>query len=135
MPNSPADVTAGAPNPASYADNGNGTVTDIVTKLMWQQTVPTTTYTWADAIAYCPTLTLGSFSDWRLPSLIELTSIQDLGRSAPTINTTYFPMPSGSNAFWSATPMSSTNARGVDFLTSSAIYWSVTSLHSVRCVR
>jgi hypothetical protein len=31
MPNSQADVTAGAPNPESYMDNGDGTVTDKVT--------------------------------------------------------------------------------------------------------
>jgi hypothetical protein len=54
MPNSQVDVTAGAPNLESYTDNGDGTVTDNVTGLMWQQAVPATTYTWANAVAYCP---------------------------------------------------------------------------------
>ena len=92
MPNDQADVTAGAPNLESYTDNGDGTVTDNVTGLMWQQTVPTGTYTWAQAVAYCPTLTLADHSDWRLPSRIELVSIVDLGvTSGPMINSTYFP--------------------------------------------
>ena len=68
MPNSQADVTAGAPNLESYTDNGDGTVTDNVTGLMWQQAVPTATYSWAGAVTYCSTLTLAGHSDWRLPS-------------------------------------------------------------------
>ena len=41
MPNDRVDVTAGAPNLESYTDNKDGTVTDNLTGLMWQQTVPT----------------------------------------------------------------------------------------------
>jgi len=91
MPNSQADVTAGAPNLESYTDNGDGTVTDNVTGLMWQQVVPSATYTWANAVAYCPTLALAGHSSWRLPSRIELESIVDFGQSSPSINGTYFP--------------------------------------------
>ena len=72
MPNDAADAAAGAPNGASYTNNQDGTVTDNVTSLMWQQTVPTTTFTWTDAGAHCPTLTLGGHGDWRLPTVIEL---------------------------------------------------------------
>jgi len=79
MPSDQVDVTAGAPNLESYTDNGDGTVTDNVTGLMWQQVVSTTTYNWAQALAYCPKLTLAGHSDWRLPSRIELVSIVDLG--------------------------------------------------------
>ena len=39
MPNGPTDVAAGAPNPEGYTLNGDGTVTDKITGLMWQQTV------------------------------------------------------------------------------------------------
>lgn len=102
MPNGPVDVAAGAPNPEAYTDNGDGTITDNVTKLMWQKVVPTETYTiWAQAAAYCPTLTLGGHSDWRLPSRIELVSIVDVGRSDPSINGTYFPNTPASY-FWSS---------------------------------
>ena len=37
MPNSAADVANGAPNLAHLVDNLDGTVTDLVTGLMWQQ--------------------------------------------------------------------------------------------------
>jgi hypothetical protein len=104
LPNSQVDVAAGAPNLESYADNGDGTVTDNVTGLMWQQAVPATLYAWADAIAYCPTLTLAGHSDWRLPSVIELVSIVDLGQFSPSINGKYFPS-TPANFFWSSSPV------------------------------
>jgi hypothetical protein len=104
MPNSAADVTAGAPNGESYTDNGDGTVTDKVTGLMWQQAVPPASYTWANAVAYCPTLTLAGHSDWRLPSVIELVSIVDLGQFSPSINGKYFPS-TPANFFWSSSPV------------------------------
>ena len=58
MPNGPADVAAGAPNLESYTDNGDGTVTDNVTELMWQQTMPLDGFTWTEAVDHCLALTL-----------------------------------------------------------------------------
>jgi hypothetical protein len=90
---------SGDPEPApSYTDNGNGTVTDIVTGLMWEQKTADggsgdkeRTYTWKDALAYCEDLILGNFSDWRLPNPKELERIVDLEKSNPAADTTYFP--------------------------------------------
>jgi hypothetical protein len=130
------DVAAGAPNLESYTDNGDGTVTDNVTGLMWQQAVPATQYIWADAVAYCPTLTLAGHSDWRLPSVIELMSIVDYGQSNPSINPTYFPStPVGS--FWSSSPFDGepANAWLVGFSDGSTNYIDVSCAYIVRCVR
>lgn len=46
---------------------------------------------------------LCSFSDWRLPTLRELTSVVNFGRNQPAIDTTYFPhtIPW---AYWSVDP-------------------------------
>jgi hypothetical protein len=137
LPNSEVDVAAGAPNLESYTYNGDGTVTDNVTGLMWQQAVPAGTYTWAQAVAYCPTLTLAGHSDWRLPSIIELVSIVDFGQQSPSINPTYFPS-TPSDYFWSASPLagSSSNAWYVLFsygYTDHSHGVSATGL--VRCVR
>ena len=139
IPNSQADVTAGAPNGENYTDNGDDTVTDNVTWLMWQQTMPSATYTWASAVAYCPTLTLAGHSDWRLPSVIELVSIVDLGQSSPRINGTYFPN-TPATWFWSSSPMagSPSNAWVVYFGNGTALsahYADVSSTTPVRCVR
>ena len=138
MPNSPGDVSAGAPNPESYTDNGDGTVTDEVTGLMWQQAVPTATYTWAEAVAYCSTtLTLSGYSDWRLPSLVELVSILDL-QPTNNIDGTYFPL-TPTNNFWSSSLVvgsPSQTAWTVSFLIGWVNSDSVSYVvHNVRCVR
>ena len=136
LPNSQVDVTAGAPNLESYTDNGDGTVTDNITGLMWQQAVPTGTYTWADAVAYCPTLTLAGYNDWRLPSPIELVSIVDFGQSNPSINGTYFPS-TPSDYFWSSSPRagSASEAWYVHFGEGGTGYIFASGKYNVRCAR
>ena len=51
--------------PMSYTDNGDGTVTDNVTGLMWAQDQSETNYPWSEAGTYCANLTLGGYDDWR----------------------------------------------------------------------
>jgi len=52
-------------NPPSYTDNGDGTVTDNVTGLMWQQG-EVGSMNWEDAITCCEALSLAGYTDWRL---------------------------------------------------------------------
>ena len=97
------------PNPSSpYTDNGNGTITDSGTGLVWQKLtvqdelgVPLL-MTWEAALAYCDTLSLGDQSDWRLPTLKELDSITDLAVYSPAVNTRYFPDTHPDN-YWTGT--------------------------------
>ena len=145
MPNSQVDVAAGAPNPQSFTDNGDGTVTDNVTGLMWQQAVgPAATYTWAQAVAYCPTLTLAGHSDWRLPALIELFSIADVGLFRPCLDSIYFSIPQGipNIYFWSSSPYngpdngSPSSALCVDFYNCGPTFSDVSNnTFHARCVR
>jgi hypothetical protein len=137
MPNSPEDVAAGAPNPPSYTDNGDGTVSDNVTGLMWQQSLSATTYAWADAVAYCPTLTLGGHTGWRLPSIIELISINDYGLSAPSLSTTTFPGTPENQYFWSSTPLygDTTHAWYVESAVGNFSFLSQATAGIARCVR
>ena len=138
MPNGPAEVAAGGANPQSYTDDGDGTVTDKITGLMWQQAAPATMYSWADALTYCPTLTLGGHGDWRLPTVIELSSLVDRSTSTgPTINTTAFPN-APTTYFWTSSPSagSPTSAWAVSF-GSGFVSGNAGSSgpFSVRCVR
>ncbi len=110
MPNSSNDSPP-APNLETYTENGDGTVTDNITGLMWQQaSAPEAnggvdgTYSLTDALAYCAGLQLAGRGDWRLPSLIELESIRDFTVSNPAINVTFFP-DTPSKEFWSSTPV------------------------------
>ena len=76
-------------NTPSFTNNGNGTITDNVTGLMWQQ-VDGGEMTFENAITYCNTLTLGGLSGWRLPTPIEAYSILNQQNSNPAINTNFF---------------------------------------------
>ncbi len=101
-------------NPPSYTDNGNGTVTDNITSLMWQQEDDNQTYNWYEAsgtydatynpgtMDVCGSLTLAGYSNWRLPDVIELMGIVDYGEYGPAIDSVAFP---NTNAYeyWSST--------------------------------
>src|SRR5262249_10292290 len=68
-------------------------VTDPITHLMWERTVTSSspTLNWADAHFRCQQLALAGFEDWRLPSRIELISLDDLGHFSPPIDPAAFP--------------------------------------------
>ncbi len=58
----------------SYTDNGDGTITDNVTGLMWQQD-PGDKMTFDQAVAGAETFNLAGYDDWRLPTIKELYSL------------------------------------------------------------
>lgn len=70
----------------SYQDNGNGTVTDLNTGLMWQKTPPTDHYTWDEAARYAENLQLAGYDDWRMPTMKELYSLTAFYGSIRTLN-------------------------------------------------
>ena len=79
----------------SFTDNGNNTVTESLTGLMWQKTEPGS-MTWGGALTYCNSLTLADKSDWRLPNVKELRSLYSSDTSS------YFPN-LHTSAYWSST--------------------------------
>jgi hypothetical protein len=142
MPNN-TTADPGSPNAMSYQDNGDGTVTDEVTALIWQKGESSSTCTWGSvntsgtAQNYCATLSLAGYS-WRLPSIEELVSIVDPGASSPRINLTYFPGTPNS-LFWSSTAYatSSSDAWAVSMYDTSGVdhgAFSVSTAGYVRCV-
>jgi hypothetical protein len=62
-----------------FTDNGDGTICDKLTGLMWEQAPYGTTRTWANALTYSNDLNLGGYSDWRLPNVNELESLINAG--------------------------------------------------------
>ncbi len=71
-------------NPAyginDFVDNGDATITDRATGLMWQQADDGVARDWEDALAYAESETLAGYSDWRLPNVKELQSLVDYSR-------------------------------------------------------
>ncbi len=65
------------PNPR-FTDNGDGTVTDNLTGLMWVQNAQKGGgVTWYNAIIACDGYVLAGYDDWRLPNVRELHSLTD----------------------------------------------------------
>jgi Protein of unknown function (DUF1566)/EF hand len=85
----------------SYRDNGNGTVTDLNTGLMWQAD-PGAKRTFEEAGKGASKCRTGGHEDWRLPSIKELYSLilfsgtdpdpmsRDTGEQAPFIDAKHF---------------------------------------------
>ena len=70
-----------------FVNNGNGTVTDRATGLMWMQADSGTGMNWQDALAWAQTKNAANhlgYSDWRLPNAKELQSLLDYSRSPDT---------------------------------------------------
>jgi len=84
-------------------DNGNGTVTDLSTGLMWQQATAPGSHSWQNALSYCEDLSLGGYTDWRLPTIKELDSIVDLKQQLPAIDIDYFPDTDSNEFYWTST--------------------------------
>ena len=123
-------------NPQSYTTLGGGIVQDNVTGLMWQQATAPGTYTWEEALSYCEGLSLGGFSDWRLPAIKELSFIRNMDTYNPAIDTDYFPN-TVSSYYWSSTSSvgSPDNAWYVYFHGGYMCFNNKSGSHHVRAVR
>lgn len=70
----------------SFVDNGDSTITDNATGLMWMKNDSQTGMTWEEALSYAENLNYAGHPDWRLPDIKELQSILDYTRSTGTTN-------------------------------------------------
>jgi hypothetical protein len=131
-----------------FVDNGDGTVSDSSTGLMWDQcaaglsgadctTGTYAAYTWANAFGLTATQNVANYkgySDWRLPSVVELMTLVK-GTTGPTIDTAAFPS-TPSYIFWtSSTLVAPSFAWNVAFNDGFTGYNPKTNLYYVRLVR
>lgn len=128
-----------------YVDNGDGTVSDQGTKLMWQQYVDGNSYSWSAACTYCKNLSLAGYNDWELPNIYQLGSIWDSTTSSHAqLNTEYFGSQQVNDHYWS----SSTESGNTNYAWQKYLYgdrWNSYNRYifpehksytnSVRCVR
>ena len=115
----------------AYQDNGEGTVTDLNTGLMWQQN-PGGKMSYAEAVANTSSFNLAGYDDWRLPTIKELYSLilfsgidppaeGVVTNAVPFIDTDYFDFEYGDTSagyriidaqYWSSTEYVSTTMNG-----------------------
>lgn len=137
-----------------YEANSNGTAVDLQTGLMWMRCAlgqtwdaqnskcsgSAVTYTWQSALQAAQSLNQGGgyagYTDWRLPNLRELMSIDRYHCTKPTINLDIFPE-TPSQAFWSSSPLelSGSNMWTLNFGSGQAVYDVLTASYAVRLVR
>jgi hypothetical protein len=146
----PNPASSGLPNPASYDTSVAGIVTDKVTGLSWQRVVAgqpasegcTTNVTGLlycplrYAAEYCAASRLGGFSDWRLPTVLELISLVDFTQWYPAIDGLAFP-DTPYEVFWSSTRKATRPDLAWQVAFSYGTTWSafIDQPAHVRCVR
>ncbi len=126
------DAQSFGPTPA-YQDNGDGTITDLATGLMWSQDY-SGKMTWSEAQAAAEALTLAGHTDWRLPTITELYSLIDFSGSEPPVNAAgdpnaYTPF-IDTSVFNFAYGDTSSGERLIDAQTWSSTAYSSTTMHT-----
>jgi len=95
----------------NFVDNGDGTVTDRATGLMWVKADSGKTMNWEQALEHAESLEYAGYDDWRLPNVKELQSIVDYNRApdarsastrGPAINP-IFDLTDKESWFWTGT--------------------------------
>ncbi|MEM7182995.1 MAG: DUF1566 domain-containing protein, partial [Spirochaetota bacterium] len=131
---------------SNFTDNGDGTVKDNSTGLVWQKcsngqgttdcsSGSASNSTWTAAISYCNSLSLASRS-WRLPNLHELWSItNETTSTTPIINTTAFPS-TDLASYWSSNTRQSTGSDGfgINYSNGAFTFFATTNAYKARCV-
>jgi len=107
-----ANIANDWPN-SRYTVHNNGTVTDMVTGLMWQQCSVGQTgadcsggtasvHNWQAALALAGTDSTADYNNWRLPNKNELSSLVAYDRYNPSTNEVVFPNTAAN--YWSSSP-------------------------------
>jgi Protein of unknown function (DUF1566) len=109
------DIQAGLPYPTPrFKDNGDGTVEDKLTDLIWLKNANCSTISpavWATALSNANSLVDGQCDlsdgsmagDWRLPNVKELQSLIDFGNISPALPTGHPFLNVQSADYWSST--------------------------------
>ncbi len=151
---SDGDLAKGISVTTRFTDNGDGTVTDNLTGLVWLQDASCADLaavkdTWANALTASNALADGTCSlndgssagDWRLPNLFELESLRDLSENSPPLTSghpfTAVIKTGGAGSYWTSTTVdrSTTKAWIVGFLDGAALHDLKTAIYYIWPVR
>jgi hypothetical protein len=88
-----------------FEDNGDGTVTDIQTGLMWVKDATSVgDDDWESVVSAAAALSTGDHTDWRLPNVRELESLLDMSQDSPCLPSAHaFTNVGTGNIYWTST--------------------------------
>lgn len=127
---------AAYPDADFVRDSATQIVTDNRTGLMWQDDTVSSMMDWFEALIYCYDKRQGGYTDWRLPNIRELLSINDRSRYNTAINPAF--VNTNSEFYWSSTTYSHDTYKSfvVSFLRGSLnVGNKVMNIYYARCVR
>lgn len=114
--------------PFVLVDNGDGTLSDLNSNLMWQKSPHSSFRSWEESIAHCEELELAGYSDWRLPNVRELASIAEgkwhLGPDCPPESLSP-PLEGPTGGYTSSTPAALTEEECSSYQGSGLCYWAM----------
>jgi hypothetical protein len=117
-----------------WVDEGDGTVLDTLTGVVWQQDGNPPVMKWEQAVAYCEDLALAGMNDWRLPGKDELAEIVQR-QYRPMAHPAMMARP---GYYWSSTenhPFHPESAWNVDFIRGRVYFYNKQLNYLVRCAR
>lgn len=135
---------------AQFQDNGDGTITDQRTGLMWHKCAigqtgtscagEATLMTWANAMSAADNsngVAFAGYTNWRLPNIKELASLVERSCIRPALDLNAFPNTAENAAFWSSTTLTGNPAAIIrlNFIYGEPAQFSKTSELQLRLVR
>jgi hypothetical protein len=113
----------------------SGTAYDTKSQLTWERYPSLYIYSWEEAQTHCRDLDLDG-SGWRVPSVKELQTLVDEGRTEPSVDSFAFPVTANAK-YWTSTVRASDKSRGwlVSFSFGSTSTDDISHFYRVRCVR
>ncbi len=121
-----------AMSPSNFTNNGDNTVTDSATGLMWMQGSYSTS-TLASSVNNCDASTMGSHTDWRLPTVAELLTLNDyVLQGGYSLGAAYYGQ---GNRFWAQPAVATNNGFDLNSSGGAIEYLSNTNLFYAKCVR
>ena len=121
----------------------SGVVRDNGTRLVWQRSPASQTFSWADAKAFCEGSAVSDAlggSGWRLPNVKELWTLVDFSRCSPPVTDQAAFPETPADDFWTGTeyadgpPQGPTLAWAVNFSSGRGARLPFEEKHHVRCV-
>ncbi len=123
----------------AFKRESSGVVKDLLDNLLWEDddSVQSSVFSYKDAKRYCETLSVGASSNWRVPTIKELSGLVDYSKRAPSIDTAFVNTAYGIDdiGYWSSSSRGFGWQIWLNFFSGKEHWYeSSSNRHNIRCV-